>query len=508
MGLYLLCQQYIAYLMYPLFALLLALWIVNYKTAARAFSKISRRTWLILLLIFFAGLILRLFVFPHQHIMYIDEPWYLEMAKNINQIGQPVACLYTGYEEATCYMPYKPVGWPFMLSLLRPFFGMSNYAAIYFSSVLGSLTILLAFLVSFLVFNERVALWAAFLLALAPLHIIWSNTAETNNAAVFFILLTMLSFFLYLRDRRTSTLLLLAITALFTLTIRYENVLIIPPLILGYLLLSKRYRLFEAAYPLIVIAMLSGVIYLTTFAFRFFWAYFFTIDFYYLKLFDFLSAATFHYVFLVLITAGLLIRDKADGNKLALLVTLFLVFSVFYLPFYNPIEGRMALVPLALAILLAAYSIERISQCTKSIMVTRYVFILFLIIMLGTASYRANAWVKSTFSLQKLETDTVSDLGLPQGSYVIAAYPTVLASVSNIKGIPTELAVRDSQRVRQILDKTDVYYFWDGFCTSKTIAREKASRDYCRKFGDAYNLTLIKTFGSNKYQFFLYQVAP
>ncbi|MFH1510051.1 MAG: hypothetical protein ABIF10_00040, partial [Candidatus Woesearchaeota archaeon] len=66
--------------MWLLLSVFMALAVLCRKHVRAVFCRVKKVSWLALLLVFLLALVLRLFVFPHQHLMYIDEPWYLEMA--------------------------------------------------------------------------------------------------------------------------------------------------------------------------------------------------------------------------------------------------------------------------------------------------------------------------------------------------------------------------------------------------------------------------------------------
>jgi len=203
------------------FILLIILVAMNWKYISEFLRTISRRTWLILVLIFLIALALRIFIPPYQHIIYIDEAWYMEAGKDMLQTG------IQGYYP-------KSIGWPFILRIAFGFFGVSNWVALYTSVLLGSLTVFTIFFMAFIITkNRKLSLISSLIFSLFPVHIRWSSTAETNVATMFFICLTVFLFFLYYKKKENSLLWLAMIALAFTVQFRLENYLLIILFIIG-----------------------------------------------------------------------------------------------------------------------------------------------------------------------------------------------------------------------------------------------------------------------------------
>ena len=178
--------------------------------------EIDRTTYFFLLGIFSAALVIRLVVPPIQHIMYIDEAWYMEAAKNFVQHGHPGE------------YP-KPIGWPLILSFFFRIFGISNWVALYTMIVFGALTAFSVFFLAFAILRDsRTALFAALMISLSPVHIRWSATAETNIIALFMACLSLSVSFLYYRNKSQFLLWLSMAAIAFTAQFRFENYLFFP----------------------------------------------------------------------------------------------------------------------------------------------------------------------------------------------------------------------------------------------------------------------------------------
>lgn len=145
------------------------------KFLKQFFKKISKKTWLIIFLIFLLGLMMRLFVPFHQLMGVEDENMYMTTAKGL---------LDSFFDIKSAE---RAMGWSLILAIAFKLFGLSLNTAFYTSSVLGSLTILNVFFIALILSKkEEIALYSAFLFAILPLHIFWSGSAETNVPSLFF----------------------------------------------------------------------------------------------------------------------------------------------------------------------------------------------------------------------------------------------------------------------------------------------------------------------------------
>lgn len=183
----------------------------NRNDIKQFFSAIDKKTWLFLGLVFLVALLIRLVIPARQYILYCDEAYYMEGAKSL---------LQTGFQGD---YP-KSIGWPFLLALVFAVFGVTNTAAFYFSIVFGALTAGAIFLMTFAITQKKgMSLFAAIIFSLFPAHIRWSASIETNVASLFFIILTVCSFFLYYRLGKRPLLWLVLSFLAFTVQFRSEN---------------------------------------------------------------------------------------------------------------------------------------------------------------------------------------------------------------------------------------------------------------------------------------------
>jgi len=204
--------------------------IFNFKDIFSLFKNIQKKTWIFLLIIFVLGFILRFVVVAHMHNLHYDEDAYIDNAKHISLNWNNCLCLYNLNGDCKfCGFSFKSIGFSFILGLFFKVFGISSTVGFYVSSFFGSLTILVLFLFSYLLFKkEDVALFSSLVLAVYPLHIRWSGSATAEIVSLFFIILTFLFMFIYFEIPRFKFLLLSVIILIFSISVKEENLLLLP----------------------------------------------------------------------------------------------------------------------------------------------------------------------------------------------------------------------------------------------------------------------------------------
>lgn len=220
-------------------ALILAVLTLSLHEIKGQFNRIRKVVWILLLIIILFGASLRI-ITPQHHMMFIDEYWTMEASKNILLNGRAELCEYMTYEQVVCVPYHKLTGTPFIFSLGFFFFGINTYSAIYLNIFLGSLSILLMFLLSYILLNrEDSALYASLLFATYPLYIMWSGSASTNIPGILFFLFTLVSFLVYLKTRTYKIYLLTALFLTYTIQIRIELLGLLPLILIIYIIHDK-----------------------------------------------------------------------------------------------------------------------------------------------------------------------------------------------------------------------------------------------------------------------------
>jgi hypothetical protein len=153
------------------------------------FSWESLIAWLTLSALCALAFYLRLRVLPLHHIMYVDEPWYEEAARNVLRKGALLLCEQARTGEVC--QPYpKSAGWPSLLVIAFAVGGVGEDTALRTTALLGALAVpAIAVLTRLAGGRWFHAALAASLLTFHPIHLTWSMTAETNVSSVTFLLL-------------------------------------------------------------------------------------------------------------------------------------------------------------------------------------------------------------------------------------------------------------------------------------------------------------------------------
>lgn len=211
------------------FSLLVYLLLANIKNLWQEIKKIDRRIWLLLLIIFLFGFYLRnseYWLGPHTDGYVAQESAHLWVL-----YGQHVkACALGNHQDCKLFeQVLAPPGSPFIIALAHLIFGIHSLNASVISAVLSSLTIILVFLIAYLIFKkEEIGLYAALVFSLIPLNIINSQSGEARPTGLFFVGLTILFYLLALKNNRFITW-LLAITSLsYSIYVRQESYVLVP----------------------------------------------------------------------------------------------------------------------------------------------------------------------------------------------------------------------------------------------------------------------------------------
>jgi len=149
-------------------------------------SLFSANPTTLIIIIFLIGLLLRFLVASNL------TPVEDEMVHGVHALGfSKLAPLST--------MTQGPV-WSYLTDYAYRIFGVSLLTARFLSFIFGSLSIILIYLISNLLYNRKVGLVAAFLLAVSAFHITWTASYQ-DQSMMFFVLLA--SYF-FIKEYQTT----------------------------------------------------------------------------------------------------------------------------------------------------------------------------------------------------------------------------------------------------------------------------------------------------------------
>jgi hypothetical protein len=210
------------------------------------------------------------------------------------------------------------------------------------------------------------------------------------------------------------------------------------------------------------------------------------IDAYFLRFFSFLNSVSFNYFFLIVPIAGLIAFDKKDKKSILPLMTFFLFFFVACLPLSA--QTRMALTPSIFLMILSAYSLKKLSlrfHRHRYFVAIISLLVFALLCFFGFASAGNSIWQYNLKGLETSSTDSIIK-ALPKGCFVVADHPTVVTSVSELKGIRTSLAIEKPQLIERLVKEANcVVYFYDIFCSGRIAGAHDAMRQ-CAKMSNLF----------------------
>lgn len=471
----------IPFILSILFIVLCVLLFINRKYFRAYLKLIDKKTGIILILIFCFALLLRIFIPPLQHIMYTDEAWYMEAAKNIVESGT--------HGE---YM--KSLGWPFFLSLCFRIFGINNYVALFASILLGALTIFPVFFISYILFRKKIlGLVSSILFSLLPLHIRWSSTAETNVASLFFVSLTICLFLLYFKKKKNTLLWLSLVSFAFTAHFRPENYSLILLFFFGIFLFFKPiYRWFNLKRVLLIILLslliLPNLVHVLDFQTSTNWLekessgniqgsnwsfqnFVYNSRNYGSQLFNGDYYPLLISIFFIL---GLLFALK-ENNKdtLFLLFWFILLWSIYFSSWFQTLGGntRFFLSFYPLFSIFSSFGIFKISHILESSLkiknlerVSIYIFTLGILILcipyfdIAAQHYKMNGKILET-RLPELAKKDISP-----NCTIVAILPVLLSSTTHLNVIPAETFVGDELLKRSVFESSSCVLFYEGYC--------------------------------------------
>lgn len=498
--------------------LILAFFSLIIKHVKSGFKKTGRNTLILLFLIFLAGLALRIPITPY-HAM-TDEYYYMEAAKNILKTGEPTQCSYVDVNIEHCSLFLKPLTFSFILSLVFLFFGVNSLAAISVSVLFGSLSIILIFSLAYLLFRQReIGLWSALLLALNPMHITWSKTAETNISSLFFTMLVFVLFLYYFRVRDKKILLLGLLTTTFAVNIRPENgILLILVLLLSYLFGRNLLKLevkkirnkgFWIWVAIFIIMLIPYFIYLSNVMSSNLhlcsggkcYPQLFSLDavknnwgtYGLLSLFSY----TFHPLILSLLA---LLSFLFARKKLKELVFLWVFFLFFYFVVIanNLVHVRYVIPLYAPITILAGFSLFWLNQYLKKYLKLFAVLIFLILILVSFYPYTLETTSIHPVAVLETMLPEMVEKDIQKECYVIAENPGILNSKAEIKTVPTGYALENPQILDNIIKNSKCTFF---------LADMYYPSGKFNKINQTYKLTLYKEYSYDYIKFQLYNLT-
>lgn len=381
-----------------------ALFIKNIKTIGLQFSNIERKTWVWLLIIMLIGLYFRAFVVPHTHRIFFDEDIYLDIGNSIATEGRALLC--NDGTPTKCndgILNKEPNGYPVLIAILYFIFGSSESIIFGFSVFVGTLSILLVFLISYLVFDERNGVYCALLFALMPAHIIWSGSVGAEIYSLTFTLITILSFMLYFKTQKFELHMMSIFALAYAIQMRPENGLLIAIVGMMFVVFDKKIvkrleeKRFLASVILLFLLIIPHMVHITHAAATDTWGaehgklglkylnqnFQFNTDFWY-------DGEMHPALFSVFTLVGVIALLKSRNISILFLIGLLVFFIGYYYFYEQPIQQKRALgegrglnstilffLPLTMAFLYSASKRSPLSVFLLWFMILQFLFLVF-----------------------------------------------------------------------------------------------------------------------------------
>lgn len=502
------------------FLLLIQLLLLNWKYIWKVFAKIDKAIWMKLAAIFTVALSIRLFVPPIQHIMYVDEPWYMEAAKNMLQSGRQG--LYP-----------KAIGWPFILSFFFGIFEVSNWVALYASIIIGALTSVSVFFMAFAITDKKnVSLLSALLISMYPVHIRWSATAETNVASLFFISVTIFFAFIYYREKKYSLLWLSLVSTAFAAQFRPENCLFFVLFLFGCFLFDAE-KIKKAHIKYFLPWLTSGILCLPNFIHV---AYFYTTANFLNKgaqaksiwhvsnsVYDALQHMAYVFngefqpmviSFFVFLGVGFMFF-KQKKELLFMLLWFFLLWFVYFYSWFQTLgggtgvnaESRFFMSFYPVLAVLASYGVveagDGLSRGTKGVLPAKGVLSgMIALIILAFIPYIKLSSELFSSDRGRLETKIpeLAERDLPADCVILATEPSILTSTTNLSVVDADVFLKDQEYQSWIRNNRECILFFDDL----TCSLQDSAREICQEIRSKFQLKEFRSYteGSEKYSFY------
>jgi len=207
-----------------------------------------------ILWLFVASLLIRLLlVFVHTDVKLVHEMNGYDYAARSMLAGKGFICV-----EERGYRAFLPPGYSLFLAGVYWLFGHSFFAVRLVQAILGALTVVLAYVLTKHVFDEKVAKLGAWILAFYPQSVQFADLMQTETVFLFLFLLAMILFVRALKGASWRN--LVAAGLLFGAAALVRSIIMFYlPLIVGFFLIFKRDRQMIKKSVLVTLLMFATI---------------------------------------------------------------------------------------------------------------------------------------------------------------------------------------------------------------------------------------------------------
>jgi len=473
------------------------------------------------------GVFITSFVAPQTHRIYYDEDIYENIGQNFATLQKAQLCndggtVYGDYDCHDGFYNKQPYAYPYLLSIVYRIFGVSEAASFIFNTLLFGLSIILVFLIAFLLFkNYIIGIFSALMYALIPQNLLWFNTTAAEPSTALFGALFIFSLIIFLKENSNRSLFLMIALASFSIQFRPESLLIILIALTGVIIYKptelRSIRIYNAGLLFFTLSLAyilhifvtSGDSWGTTDAkisLDYFIHNFSVNSLFYLDNIKF--PILFTLLFLISLFSKSFIKEKL------LLVIWFLCFWGIFLVFYAGSYGygadvRYSLVsyiPLVVLAGLGVYKLQELlknHQSLKSYLNPIFGIILIISFLKFLPQVRAEtqeAWGARADHLYA----KVFAMLLPENSIILTHNPNMF-HLWGKNAAQVSLATLEKSYVDQILFqkyKDGVYLHWNYWCN----ADDSLQNSFCENVLNDYKSDLIKEYKENDFRYAMYRL--
>ena len=240
---------YYVYLLEINFILLITAFAFSFKYIKKIFSEIQNKHLILLILIAILGVFSTSFLAPRIHRLYYDEDIYNDIAQNIAHNKKAVMSnegYYENNELQVIEEEYnkQPPAYPYLISVVFRIFGTNELFTFILNNIILGLTVIVIFLISFLLFKDIFASFMACLsYILIPINLQWHNTCAVEPSTAFFTSLAVLAALLYIKYKKPVILFFVVTSLAFSLSFRTESYLV--AVLVGLIFLIKEPSIFK-----------------------------------------------------------------------------------------------------------------------------------------------------------------------------------------------------------------------------------------------------------------------
>lgn len=432
------------------------------------------------------------------HLMYTDEPRYIETSNNIIENLKFQTCELDKDFTESCTENYKATGWTFLLSLFRIIFGYNSYF------MLNILIKTLSAIILFSIIARRTSLDIGFMssivFSILPVNILWASTVETNTISILFILLQLEALFSFIKNNDKYT--FLRLTLLISLSTLFRPELIFMGIVSIIAIihekhntiekLSNKFKISKTLYSKSLIRI-TGVSLITLLIILelLFGIYFIrgeeiALSIFFLNIMDFLRMITLNYLALPIIV--FLVFYLKKSNYISRIITLTLMTSILiYLPIYT--ESRVLIVPSLLILLLISLMLKE-SKSINLKMAKPFLFILLIIGALTSIPEEVNS--RELYE-QQLESSKKALEIIPPDCVIITAHPVNIRYLGHRRTMSTENFIKTYNQTKNKC----IYFYQDSFCKYDRRISSPRTVSLCNRIIKSTNFNLVESF-SNK----------